>query len=273
MLALLAALQIAWNGPGLPSDARTPVPALIAPALPGRITTPAITLRATMNGEPVPALWHVNPDDAIAFASDMTPRYYDPTAPETPISVGSYRGPATIDATYANATASLDAFVYDSVGVGCFTNFPNGVTFSEDGRALASGTPYQSDIFFTGAGTPPQGPAWTGCTGPFISLRVPEPTLRVPYGGTIVRYESGAYFGYVPSSAWRNEFTVVPPMHPGDILIFRTHDNRIVKFLAVASLPHLFGGPYLLAGYRSEFADVRYYTRHKYAPHAVFGHH
>ncbi len=271
---LLAALQIVWTGPGHPAGSHSGVPAIIARAIAGRGPAEPRELRLVDGATPVWAHWQVAPEDGVVFSNELAPRYYAGT-PGTYVSPADYRGPVTLHAGYQGRDYTLPGFVYDSIAVGCFMNFYNGLRFDDDGAAHASGTPYESDIFFSGAAHVPGRTPWYGCTGPFTS---PNRTfvLHVPYGGRLLRPQDGAYFGYVRASDWRDEFTIAPAVHPGDILIFRTRSGRIVKMtaddIALMPGPDAFGGAYLVS-LNGEFADYAYYTRHPYQPHAVFGPH
>lgn len=254
---IVAALQILWSGIGVPGDTNRGVPLIVADPPQTRATRPATHLQAVSGAVNVPAEWRVSPEDSLVLdGTDVQP--------------GDYRGYATVRAVFGNESATLPAFVYSGAAVNCFLGIPNGLRFDDDGVAQPSGTPHNSDIFMTGPSAQPTD-ALRGCTGAFI---VPSRryTIHVPYGGTILRRKTGAYFGSVRVSQWRNDFTIVPVLNSGDILIFKTHDGRVVKLLNYDSRGVL-SGAYLTGPYRGDFADYSAFTQEKYIPHAIFGHH
>lgn len=253
---LLATLQITWSGVGVPKNAGAGVPVILA-APPGPRTQRApVHLSALRDGAAVPAEWRVTPDDSVALDG-------------TDIAPGDYRGFATIRAVYGNETATLPAFAYGGAAVNCYLGIPNGLRFDDDGVAQPSGTPRNSDIFVTGPSNQPTDPLH-GCTGAFIAP-ARHYALHLPYGGTVLRYGSGAYFGTVRVSQWRNDFTIAPVLNAGDVLLFRTHDGRIVKLLNYDA--GLLSGAYLTGPNRGEFADYSAFVTSKYMPHAIFGRH
>jgi hypothetical protein len=254
---LLATLQITWSGVGVPKNAERTVPVIVADPPQPRMRRAPVHLSAVAGNASVPAEWRVTPDDSV-------------TLDGTDILAGDYRGYATIRATYGNETASLPAFVYGGAAVNCYLGIPNGLRFDDDGVAQPSGTPRNSDIFVTGPSNQPSD-ALHGCTGAFITASR-RYTIHVPYGGTVLRYGEGAFFGTVRISQWRNDFTIAPALNSGDILLFKTHDGRVVKLLNYEPAG-LLSGAYLAGPHRGEFADYSAFISSKYVPRAIFGRH
>lgn len=254
---LLAALQVTWSGVGVPKNAVRGVPVIVAEPPQARTRRDPVHVSAMLGNTSVPAEWRVSPDDSIGLDG-------------TDLLAGDYRGYATIRATYGNETASLPAFVYGGAAVNCYLGIPNGLRFDDDGVAQPSGTPRNSDIFETGPSNQPSDP-FHGCTGAFIAASR-HYTIHVPYGGTVLRYNSGAYFGTVRVSLWRNDFTIAPVLNAGDILLFKTHDGRVVKLLDYEA-SGLLSGAYLTGPHRGDFADYSAFSHVKYVPHAIFGRH
>jgi hypothetical protein len=252
-----AALQILWSGVGVPSGAAQPVPVIVANPPQARVSRSPIHLAAVDRGTQMPAEWRVTPEESLNFDG-------------TDIGPGDYRGLATIRATFANQSASIPAYVYGGAAVNCYLGIPNGLRFDEDGVAQPSGTPHNSDIFETGPANQPRDPLH-GCTGAFIAPSR-HYAIHVPYGGTVLKYHSGVYFGTVRVSQWRNDFTIVPVLNTGDILLFKTHDGRVVKLLNYEP-SGLLSGAYLAGPPRGEFADASAFVTSKYVPHAIFGRH
>lgn len=264
---LLAALQIVWSGPGDAAPGKQVTPAVVwRPLAVRRPARPAV-LYATENGLPVEVQWSVTPDDGAIFSDDLAQHVY-PAFGSTLVDAGQYRGAIVVRASRGSVEATLPAYVYDTMAVGCIMNVSNGLRFEDDGVARPAGAPAESDIFMTGDAPHTLTP-WQGCTGPFISARPNiDRELHVPLGGTIAR---GIAFTAVHASMWRDDFTIAPPLQPGDVLLFRTRSGRVVKFLCA---PRDFAmGPYITTGAGKEFADYAYYVHHPYTPHAVFGPH
>lgn len=268
--ALVAALQIVWSGTGASSSNTWREPAVVwRPAAVRRPARPNL-VRALENGVPVEAEWSVSPDEGAIFSDDLAPHAY-PAAGGTFVTPAEYRGPVTIRAARGSERATMQAYVYDTLAVGCLMNFDDGLRFEDDGNVHAVGNPGESDIFMSGAGVNVKTP-WLGCTGPFVSARANNAfELHVPYGGRLVRAASQTFFSYLRAADWRDDFTIVPPLQSGDILLFRTHSGQTVKVLVEPR--DAASGPFLLAQPRTEFADYRYYTRHPYRTHALFGPH
>lgn len=267
---VLAALQITWSGAGYPKNAKGVVPVVVAKPYSVRVSRTPIAVRALDAGSVVPAEWSVSPQYAINLDAEPD----ETSMPEAAayIAPTDYRGPATLHATYGSLTASLPAFVYGSAALGCYMSFSNGLRFDEDGVARPSGTPRDSDVFETGLANQPRMSPLQGCTGAFIASR--GFTVHVPYGGTVLRYKSGAYFGDVRVGNWHDDFTIVPALHDGDILVFRTHDGRLAKLLVDSPDSGVISGPYLVGPYKGgEFWDYLTYHPVKKPSHAIFGRH
>lgn len=258
MHVLLAALQITWGGVGYPRNAALPVPAILADPPQARRPRAKMRLRALEDGAAVPAEWSADPTDAL----ELNGGYVAPA---------QYRGYVRIRAAFGNESATLPAFAYDSAAVNCYMGFPDGLRFGDDGVANPSGTPENSDIYQTGPANQPRD-VFRGCTGAFIDSG-PKYVLHVPYGGTVLRYRSGAYFGAARVSQWRNDFTIAPVLNPGDILLFKTQDGRVVKMLDYEPATGVLSGAYLVGPHRGEFADYAAFMQVKYVPHAIFGNH
>ena len=270
---LLAALQIAWSGAGYPKNAKTAVPVVVAEPVMGRASRGPVVVRAIYDGSTVPAEWNVTPFDAINLDANQGTSYSEAAAAAY-IAPTLYRGPATLHATYGSATGSLAAFVYGSMGIACYLSFPNGARFDEDGVARPSGTPRDSDIYVTGPENKPSMRAWYGCSGAFMSPSARSFALHVPFGGTVLRYKSGVYVGDVRVSDWRDDFTIAPALNRGDVLLFRTHDGRIVKMVNDPPEQLTTSGPYLVGPYKGgEFWDYLTYHPLKKPSHAIFGRH
>lgn len=270
--ALLPALLIQWSGIGVPARAATQVPVVIARAPEGRVPQPPstqLTLRAMEGRTAVPAEWSITPDDAVTFNA-WTSTVSD--APGTWVEMTSYRGPATVHATYGAETASLAAFVYNSLAPTCYMGYPNGVRFDDVGVAKPAGTPQESDVYTIGPQNEPRMDLFWGCTGAFaVSSR--SFSVHFPYGATVIRRAVGTYFGDVRVSDWRNQYTTAPALQTGDIVVFRLHDGRTAKILVDPPAPGTFGGIYLTGPPRGDFHDYIFYRHLKPVPHAIFGHH
>jgi len=270
---LLAALQIAWSGAGAPIHGGTSVPVLIAQSPEGRtalIVHGGVTLRALEDGRtPVPAEWSIWPSDAVAFEDNASA---DSDIPSVNVALRGYRGPATVRASYSGQGASLPAFVYDSAAAACFMGYPNGIRFNDTGVAKPSGTPQQSDLFVMGPRNEPHMNALYGCTGAFVTASR-HFTIHIPYGGAVIHRGSGIFFGDLRVSAWHNEYTTLPPLQAGDIVVFRLHDGRIAKLLYDPPAAETFGGIYLAGPPRGDFYDYVYFHHVKPVPHAIFGRH
>lgn len=260
---LLAALQILWMGPGHPLPDRA-VPAVIARWPSGRVPQPPIELRTFDGRTQVVADYRVTPGNGLTF-SDEAPLYGRPYAEGTYIYPAEYRGPVTITARYMRETAALPGFVYNAIAVSCYISMTDGLQFDAGGIAQPSGTPGQSDIYQSGPANTPQMDIFRGCTGAFIDPAQTTFPLHVPYGGTVIRRESGAYIGDVSASAWRDDFTVVPQLRAGDVLLFKTHDGNVAKFLAAPVTGDALTAAYIVAPRGGEFSD--YLTWHPKRKH------
>lgn|GEM_PF-6045809 len=258
---LLAALAITWYGIG-PAAPPTVVPAIVAHPNGGRVTARSVLLHAYEGREQVAAEYSVTPSNAIVFSStdSMGVAGY---ANDSYVFPGRYQGPATIRARYGGDSATLPAFVYNSLSVNCYMGAPsNGVHFDTGGVAQFAGTPAESDIYESGAANSPRMDIHRGCTGAFIDPAARRPSIHVPYGGTIV---SGAYFGNVSVQAWRSDFTIVPELRPGDTLLFKTKDGRVVKVLVYPGEP--LTGAYIAGPPRGDFFDyVTWHPKRKHFP-------
>lgn len=257
---VLAALTVTWSGIGYPRAAQQPVPLILAQPPQTRGLRPPVQLRAVIGNTVVPAEWSVDPQGAAAVAGGAI-------APPL-----QYRGYLRIRAAFGDQSATLPAFAYDSAAVDCYMGFPDGLRFDADGVANASGTPENSDIFQTGPANQPRD-VFRGCTGAFIDGA--RYVLHVPYGGTVLHPQSGAYFGTVGVAQWRNDFTIAPVLRAGDILLFKTRDGRVVKMLDYEPTAGVLSAAYLVGPHRGDFADYLAFshTKTRYVPHALFGNH
>jgi hypothetical protein len=171
-----------------------------------------------------------------------------------------------IHARYRADTAVLPAFVYRSLAVSCYFTFPDGLAIDSDGDAQTTGTPQESDIYQTGPAHNPASDMFRGCSGAFIDATHTTYPLHVPYGATLIPAAQGVYFGDVSVSAWRNDFSVVPQLHTGDILLFKTKDARVVKLLVYPSSGGSLSGAYLAGPPHGDFLD--YVTWHSKRKHS-----
>jgi len=252
----LAALVIGWSGTGH-GPARKAVPVVVALPPGGRVPNRPVELQSYLGRKAVVSDYSVTPRDAITFSSTdpLGLAGYAPDAYALPSK--RYHGPATIQARYQNETASIPAFVYDSLAVSCYFMFPDGLTFDSGGNAVASGTPAESDIFQAGPENVPQMDAFRGCAGAFIDRAQTTFPLHVPYGGTLIAAQN--YIGDVSVKQWRNDFSIVPQTHAGDILLFKTRDGHVVKALVYPASGNAFSAAYVSAPPKHEFADYAYY--------------
>jgi hypothetical protein len=254
---LLAALQIAWSGVGYVKMPQT-VPVIVANPPAARVPLPGLTLLALQDGRYVDADWSTTPEGAIDL---------DAAWPKAQ----SYRGPVTIHARYGSSSASTPGFVYGSASVGCYIGSVNGLRFDDSGVAHSTGTPRESDIYAEGPANAPPMDIFSGCIGPFVSSSALQ--LHAPFGASVISHSSRQYFGYVRPSEFHGEYTRLPALQTGDIVLFRTRDGRLVKMLDYEPAPGVLGGAYLVAQPRADFSDYAFYARHKYAPRALFGPH
>lgn len=269
---LLAALQIGWAGVGAPPKGSVTLPIIIARAPEGRIPmlpSAQLTLLALNGRSPVPAEWSVSPGGAVTF-NPWTPS--GSQSPGTGVAMTEYRGPATVRASFGAQSVSMPAFVYNSVAPTCYMSYPNGVLFNDNGVAEPAGTPQQSDVFTLGPQNTPRMNALYGCTGAFANGGSSF-TVHFPFGATVIRRSSAAYFGNVRVSDWRNQYTTVPNLQSGDIVVFRLHDGRTAKLLVDPPAPGTFGGIYLAGPPHGDFYDYVFYHKVKSAPHAIFSRH
>jgi hypothetical protein len=141
------------------------------------------------------------------------------------------------------------------VYVNCYAGVASdGVRFDADGVARTVGTPAESDIYEMGPANSPEMDIHRGCTGAFIDPTQTTGPIHVPYGGTIV---TNTYFGDISVRAWRNDFTILPQLHAGDALLFKTKDGRVVKVLVYSED---LAGAYITGPPRGDFLD--YVTWH-----------
>lgn len=255
---LLAALQIVWIGPGHPVPDRA-VPAVIAKWPSGRVPVQPVELRAFDGKTEVGADYRVAPAGGVIF-SDESPLYGRPYAEGTYVYPQGRWTPVSLEARYARQSALLPGFVYETMAVSCYIGMTDGVSFDADGVAHPTGTPAQSDLYQAGPENTPQMDIFRGCTGAFIDPAQTTFPLHVPYGGTLIRRETGTYIGDVSVSAWRDDFTVVPQLRAGDLLLFKTKDGRIVKFLAEPVTGDALTAAYITGPPRGDFYD--YLTWH-----------
>jgi hypothetical protein len=251
---VLAALVLTWHGIGL-TQSPPVVPAIVAHPSGGRVPARSVLLQAYEGRAQVVADYSVTPANAIVFSA-IDPMGVAGYANDSYALAGRYRGPAIIQARYGRDSATLPAFVYDSLYVSCYMGASsNGVRFDTDGVAQNAGTPAESDIYETGPANSPEMDIHRGCTGAFINPAATTSPVHVPYGGTVV---AGIYFGNVSVRAWRNDFTIVPELRVGDVLLFKTKDGRVVKVLVYPGAE--VSGAYITGPPRGDFFD--YVTWH-----------
>ena len=270
--ALLAALQITWSGIGSPPGAHTVRPAIISRPPAGRAPNRPVQFQLLLDGTPAGADWSVDPNDALLFTDTDPSGYYGGTSQMYALPSGAYHGPVTIRASHGNGFATLPGYVYPSAAVSCYVSFENGLLFDDNGFAKPAAQPQSSDIFVTG---PANGPRdqFRGCTGAFVDPFQVSYPVHVPYGGTVVRAGSGTFFGDLSVKNWRDDFTRLPAVHPGDAVLFKTRDGRVVKFLVYPFAGGSLSGAYLTGPPRGDFEDYVRYHRLKMQPRAIFGSH
>lgn len=200
-----------------------------------RVPEPPIELHTLDGGTRVGADYRVTPLDGVIF-SDESPLPGHAYTDGTYVDIGKYRGAVTLRATHGKLVATLGGYVYDAIDLNCAFG--------------ASASPLGSDIYQTGS--LPARPA----VG-FTCSQTAFP-LHTPYGGTLLRYGSNRYVGDVSASAWRNDFTVVPQLDTGDILLFRTNDGRVVKCLMQPP-----SAAYIIAPPGGEFGDYLAWHSHR----------
>lgn len=269
--AAVASLQIVWSGPGRPAAARANLPAIISSPPAGQRPSPPVRFGLIYGNSSVGGDWTASPLDTVTF-TDTDPAGYTAQSTETfARPQGEFRGPVTIRASYANIVATLPAFVYPSTAVSCYMGFQNGARFDDVGIAQTAGHPQESDIFVTG---PQNGPAnaFRGCTGAFVDPRTRQYPIHVPYGGTVIRAGRNVYFGDVSVRDWHYDFTQTPVLRPGDILLFKLRDGRVVKLLVYPFSGGELSGAYLTGPPRGDFQDYVIYHHVKPHVHALFGH-
>lgn len=177
-----------------------------------------------MNGAlSVGADYSVSPVDGVVF-SDERPLPGHAYSNGTYVYPGTYRGAVAISAAHAHDKATLRGYVYDTMRIDCDMD-------SRKGSAI-----YQEN-------SPP----------PAAGLGCPQTLLHVPYGGTLLR---GPYIGDVSASAWRHDFTIVPQLRSGDILLFKTELGTVVKCLISMNGPGEPAAAYISTiSPRGEFGD------------------
>lgn len=175
-----------------------------------------------MNGAvSVGADYGVTPLDGVVF-SDERPLPGHAYSDGTYVYPGMYRGAVTITAAHGHDTAMLKGYVYDTMRLDC------SITARKDSAIYQESSP---------------------APGPYCA----QTLLHVPYGGTLLR---GSYVGDVRATAWRNDFTIVPELHSGDILLFKTQLGTIVKCLIWVNGPEEPAAAYISTVLpRGEFGD------------------
>lgn len=251
----VAALVITWSGTGHGPASRA-VPVVVALPPGGRVPNRPVQLQSYIGRKALVSDYSVTPRDAIVFSSSDPQGVMGFAADAYALPSKHYHGPATIQARYQNQTGSIPAFVYDSLAVSCYFMFPDGLSFDANGDAVAAGTPAESDIYQAGPENIPQMDAFRGCAGAFIDRAQTTFPLHVPYGGTLV---ARTYVGDVSVKQWRNDFSIVPQTRPGDVLLFKTKDGRIVKALVYPASGNAFSAAYVTAPPKREFADYAFY--------------
>ena len=265
---LLAALLITWSGIGAPVTGAIK-PAVIARPAGGEVPNAPVQFGLTEGRSPVPGDWWAKPEDSIFF-TDIDPMgYYTVTDNTFALPAYQFSGPVTISASYAGQSASLMGYVYPSISVSCYLSFLNGVRFDGDGVARPAARPQDSDIYQVG---PENGPrsGLHGCTGAFVDPRATRYPIHVPFGGTVIRARSGVYVGDISFTRWRDDFTILPKVHPGDIVLFRTADGRYVKLLVYPCTGGALSGAYALASFGQDFGDYQAEHPRPVYPHAIF---